>query len=1639
MKRKNIAALLLLLPASIIWGQTLNPIEKEKINLPALPSTGITNSLRSSGQVDYSKGTFIVNEDWYGHQNSTVNFLSDDGKWTLRAFQKENPGHQLGCTSQFGTIYGDHFFIMSKQEKDPAAAIVGSRLAVINAKTMKVIKEFTKIGNADGRSFLGVDEHTGYIGTSSGIYLFDIDKMEIGEQIAGTGNSTGSLYAGQIGTMIRVNDRVFAVHQKDGLLVINAKTHEIETTLLKPSDNNGRGLGSIVLSKDGTIWASPTTDISGTGGSLPLIWKVDPVTLTIQQVDIPTANNIEEIPNSWYAWTADGFCASTQENKIYWKGQGSGSWFTGYKIFCYDIDKNDFYKVFDFGKVEGDWRLYGTGFRIDPVSDDMYCFWYHEFLNPEHELAVVGTDGRGETNGTIKGRYPYDISNYWFPALPVFPDNEVPVIQSSAPKEVSLDETNTQVSIPLEQIVKDGDNMTAAIVMTATMSDEHQKLITVNVQNCKLVIQPVEASVQSDKTIPVHLKFNSNGKIAETDINVLLKKGTGAPFAITESKVSIEKGKTATLTIKGMEDEKATWESSDESIAKVSEGGVVTAVAPGTITITATSTTREDVKATCEVTVKRESLYLSASELEIFDNGQTQQIKVTAGWGGKGETLTWESSDATVLEIASSTPMFVNYKPLKVGSAKIIGKITKDGTVLATAECTITVKALIPVEKIELIVVGQEQPGEEPVSLEINKKVTLEAKVYPENASIKDIDWMSSNTSAFTVNNGIITAVGNGTSEITVKSKQGKEEVTSDPIKLSCFYELNGIHFTQQIYGYSNSMMQEYGTVTAAIVCDPVTPPLNTNDISWEFVTPEEWENSSFAEPDDYGATSANGLKFTISPSPENWDGEPFDFYTGKVPLKCTIIYNGKEYTAECTINFAEELAGSFKLENKSVLLKPDETFQLKYNLNGNEKIKLEEPESPSVLFYSSNDEIASVDENGIVTAKSKGVATITANVSDGSFSEDCQILVGDTWATKVKCAEDTIRVTMGKSIQLSATVEPENASFPSVTWSSNTSLLTKDGVFTTHNSAHIKKYLMTATSLDEKASNTCVVYVIGEKPLTGLNLSSDEISVDINDLEDDKGIVFSKLFNIGFIPGNATLAGDPGNRYESFISSDESILKIGTTSGSGYEGYSYIPVKVGTAQVTITARENNIHSIQTVHVTDRNTGITGIFLDASSLMEKAGKTFTIGHHVTSVESPYLFDKSVTWESSDPTVATVNKENGEITTLKEGETVIRATTNVGGFTTTCHLGVVKGDVKVTGVKLNNTSLNLITGASALLTATVEPSDAKNANVNWKSENTAIATISEAGEVKAIAPGTTTITVTTEDGGFTATCQVTVKDLVIAVTGITLNQTSVDMKKGESILLRATVNPNNATNKSVTWLSSEEDVATVNSIGYVEAREAGSTTILAITADGKYDARCKVTVYNPNATPEVITKDTSATITFTKVDGAVKYNLAVYRYVNNTPVLDSEYVTDTFGNIISGLKSTQATSSASNKVAVNIVRLKPNTEYIVKITALDKNEKAISSTTSDSFTTFGSAVNNEAISTEQQDIYYQKGTLIFKNMESYTCYLVNMEGRIISIYKVKSDDERIPAQLSEGVYVISAIKGNKDFSKKLYIH
>lgn len=168
-------------------------------------------------------------------------------------------------------------------------------------------------------------------------------------------------------------------------------------------------------------------------------------------------------------------------------------------------------------------------------------------------------------------------------------------------------------------------------------------------------------------------------------------------------------------------------------------------------------------------------------------------------------------------------------------------------------------------------------------------------------------------------------------------------------------------------------------------------------------------------------------------------------------------------------------------------------------------------------------------------------------------------------------------------------------------------------------------------------------------------------------------------------------------------------------------------------------------------------------------------------------------------------------------------------------------------ISVESVMLNKTSLTLTVGGSEQLTAAVAPSDAADKTVTWESSDTAVATVDSNGNVTAVSAGTATITVTTTDGGKTASCTVTVTAPAIHVTGITLDKTSMTLTVGGSERLTATVAPSDATDKSVTWASSNTAVATVDANGTITAVSTGSATITVTTADGAKTATCTVTV------------------------------------------------------------------------------------------------------------------------------------------------------------------------------------------------
>ncbi|WP_298662755.1 DUF5074 domain-containing protein [uncultured Barnesiella sp.] len=444
--------------------------------------------------VDYTQGLFLVNEDWYGWDNGTVNFLTSDGRWVYRAFRRENPGETLGVTTQYGAIYGGRFFFVSKQASSTADASTGGRLVVADALTLKRVAAFDEIGG-DGRAFVGVDEHTAYIGTSSGITRFDLESMSLGEEIAGTGGE-GGLYAGQIGAMVRAGSYVFAAKQSVGVLVIDAATHTLHATIDLPT------ISTLTLGRDGGVWAADATSLV----------RIDVATLETRSRLLPDDCRVS---STWGAWNAGSLCAAYRNNFLYFANE-KGNQIARYHILTDELDA-DFFTLPDQGRAYVQ-QFQGAGLRVDPRNDRLIVTATQSgYLSHYMNNWVHVVDGlSGELLGTIELE-PY----YWFPALPVFPDNEAPVI--ALPDRLSIG--REPVKISLLEAVTDADNLSASIVSAVEVEDS--SVATARISGYDLTVSGV--SIGDTR---LTLTVNSNGKKATRTVDVQVTEASGIDEAM---------------------------------------------------------------------------------------------------------------------------------------------------------------------------------------------------------------------------------------------------------------------------------------------------------------------------------------------------------------------------------------------------------------------------------------------------------------------------------------------------------------------------------------------------------------------------------------------------------------------------------------------------------------------------------------------------------------------------------------------------------------------------------------------------------------------------------------------------------------------------------------------------------------------------------------------------------------------------------------------------------------------------------------------------------------------------------------------------------------------------------------------------
>ncbi len=219
-----------------------------------------------------------------------------------------------------------------------------------------------------------------------------------------------------------------------------------------------------------------------------------------------------------------------------------------------------------------------------------------------------------------------------------------------------------------------------------------------------------------------------------------------------------------------------------------------------------------------------------------------------------------------------------------------------------------------------------------------------------------------------------------------------------------------------------------------------------------------------------------------------------------------------------------------------------------------------------------------------------------------------------------------------------------------------------------------------------------------------------------------------------------------------------------------------------------------------------------------------------------------VYNKNVSFESADTRIATVDA-NGVVTGVSAGETTITVTTEDGGFTGACTINVY--NQAVTGVTIEPSEAELTVGSSTKLTATVLPENASNKNVVYSVDDESILSVDQDGNVTGLSLGTATVTVTTEDGGFSASAEITV--MPVRVTGVSISPKAASVDLGRTIQLTASITPSNATNKNLSWSVSDETIISVDDRGTVTGLSLGTATVIVTTEDGGFSASAEITV------------------------------------------------------------------------------------------------------------------------------------------------------------------------------------------------
>ena len=535
-----------------------------------------------------------------------------------------------------------------------------------------------------------------------------------------------------------------------------------------------------------------------------------------------------------------------------------------------------------------------------------------------------------------------------------------------------------------------------------------------------------------------------------------------------------------------------------------------------------------------------------------------------------------------------------------------------------------------------------------------------------------------------------------------------------------------------------------------------------------------------------------------------------------------------------------------------------------------------------------------------------------------GIFKEKEEMVSAEAISLNMKEA----KIAVGQSLAIEATITPKDSTDFVVWSSSDTTIATVDN---NGKVLGLKPGSVKITAkINERILAECVVNVVDANGDMGGKYNAVEVypsSITIDESSKEISVGENYKIEVKLLPANVT------NDALTWSSSNPSVATV-------YNG-EVVGVSPGTVVITVKTIND---LVEAVTVTVKGVPVQELKID------KTNESITINGSVTLVAETVpadATDPGITWSSSDDSIAVVDK-NGKVTGKKEGSVTITATSS-NKKTASCKVSVVNKEVPITAISLKKTSLSLNVNESQTLKVNITPSNATNKSITWSSSDRSIATVNSSGKVTGKKVGTTTITATTSNG-MTASATVTVSQT--SVTGISLDKSSLTLTVGSTGTFTATVTPINASDKSITWSSSDRSVATVDSSGKVKAIKAGTSKITATASNGM-KAEATVTVQSgggggnqPTITLNKSTENICVGCKVTLVATTNPSNLTV-----TWTSMDPTVATVTSTGIVTGKKvgSTTIVASAGGKEARFVAVVKADAAESV---SLDKTSATI---------------------------------------------------------------------------------------------